>query len=176
MGSKAIGCLPGHILSIYLQNGMKLFSVIAGKLLEKDQENNVEKVKELAKYLEDTVLKDLVLSSDLEVQERASVMHQFLKYVNKHLEKNDDLKATDFEVFFAGELNPVAPKAQKKVPIPEGLDLDAWINEPPPEEESESEESADGEDYNYRDFTKKNNSRDMFGISGGANNYDLSPS
>ena len=157
---------------------MKLFSVIAGKLLEKDQENNVDKVKELAKYLEDTVLKDLVLSSDLEVQERASVMHQFLKYVNKHLEKNDDLKAADFEVFFAGELNPVAPKAQKKVPIPEGLDLDAWINEPPPpeEEESESEESADD------DFTKnKNNnhstSGNMFGISGGAgNNQDLSPS
>ena len=59
--SKAIGCLPGHILSIYLQNGMKLFSVIAGKLLENDQDN-VEKVKELASYLEDKVLKDLVLS------------------------------------------------------------------------------------------------------------------
>merc|ERR1711953_1365670 len=108
-------------------------------------ENNVDKVKELAKYLEDTVLKDLGLSSDLEVQERASVMHQFLKYVNKHLEKNDDLKAADFEVFFAGELNPVAPKAQKKVPVPEGLDLDAWINEPPPsvEEESNSDDDAD---------------------------------
>ena len=175
--SKAIGCLPGHILSIYLQNGMKLFSVIAGNLLEAEDQDSVEKVKELASYLEDKVLKDLVLSSDLEVQERASVMHQFLKYVTKHLEKNDDL-AADFTVFFAGELNPVAPKAQKKVPIPEGLDLDAWINEPPPpEEESESDESA-GEDYNYHDFTKKNNSRDMFGIAGGAaaNNYDLSPS
>ncbi|CDI97079.1 Clathrin coatomer adaptor adaptin N terminal [Echinococcus multilocularis] len=33
--------------------------------------------------------------------------------------------------FFEGELNPVAPKAQRKVPVPEGLDLDAWINEPP---------------------------------------------
>ena len=33
---------------------------------------------------------------------------------------------------FEGELNPVAPKAQRKVPIPDGLDLDAWINEPPP--------------------------------------------
>ena len=40
---------------------MKLFSVIAGKLLEKDQDN-VEKVKELGSYLEDKVLKDLVLS------------------------------------------------------------------------------------------------------------------
>jgi AP-3 complex subunit delta-1 len=40
-------------------------------------------------------------------------------------------------VFFSSELNPVAPKAQKKVPIPDGLDLDAWINEPPSESEGE---------------------------------------
>merc|ERR1712004_388737 len=37
-----------------------------------------------------------------------------------------------------------APKAQKKVPIPEGLDLDAWINEPP--EESEEDEDEDTND------------------------------
>ena len=46
-------------------------------------------------------------------------------------------------MFFAGELNPVAPKAQRKVPVPEGLDLDAWINEPPPEPEDEDEEDSD---------------------------------
>ena len=38
---------------------------------------------------------------------------------------------------FAEELNPVASKAQRKVPVPEGLDLTAWINEPPKEEEDE---------------------------------------
>ena len=32
---------------------------------------------------------------------------------------------------FDGELNPVAAKAQRKVPVPEGLDLDEWINSPP---------------------------------------------
>ncbi len=36
---------------------------------------------------------------------------------------------------FAEELNPVAAKAQRKVPVPEGLDLTAWINEPPREED-----------------------------------------
>ena len=46
----------------------------------------------------------------------------------------------DLPIFFSGELNPVASKAQKKVPIPEGLDLDAWINEPM---QSESESSED---------------------------------
>ena len=61
-------------------------------------------------------------------------MHHFVKYVAKHLEKGDNI-SEDFQLFFADELNPVAPKAQKKVPIPEGLDLDAWINEPPSESE-----------------------------------------
>eukprot|EP01097_Dermamoeba_algensis_P005248 TRINITY_DN3330_c0_g1_i1.p1 TRINITY_DN3330_c0_g1~~TRINITY_DN3330_c0_g1_i1.p1 ORF type:complete len:664 (-),score=215.67 TRINITY_DN3330_c0_g1_i1:114-1967(-) len=39
-------------------------------------------------------------------------------------------------------LNPVAPKAQKKVPVPEGLDLDAQINEIPPEEDSDEEKNS----------------------------------
>ena len=50
-------------------------------------------------------------------------------------------------IFYAGELNPVAAKAQKKVPVPEGLDLEAWINEPP----SESENEADGDDDDESD-------------------------
>lgn len=74
----------------------------------------------------------LACSSDLEVQERASVLLSFLKFVSKHLEKGENL-SEELAIFFDGELNPVAPKAQKKVPVPEGLDLDAWINEPPSE-------------------------------------------
>lgn len=76
-------------------------------------------------------------------------------------DRNDKPPITDeLSALFAGDLNPVAPKAQKKVPIPEGyvhivtyinytilciyhrLDLDTWIN-PPPEE---SESSSDNED------------------------------
>jgi len=53
--------------------------------------------------------------------------------------EEESVKA-ELETFFAGELNPVAPKAQKKVPVPEGLDLDAWINEPEQEEEEEDSE------------------------------------
>lgn len=36
-------------------------------------------------------------------------------------------------LFTAYQLNPVAAVAQSSVPIPEGLDLDAWIVPPPPE-------------------------------------------
>ena len=39
----------------------------------------------------------------------------------------------------------MAPKAQRKVPVPEGLDLDAWINEPPPEPSDEDEHSDSDE-------------------------------
>jgi len=44
-----------------------------------------------------------------------------------------------------GDLNPVAPKAQKKVPIPEGLDLDEWINDPPSDDEPTPQQSAPNE-------------------------------
>ena len=88
-------------------------------------------VLQLAKTVEEKMTQ-LASSSDLEVQERASVLLSFIKYVSKHLEKGENL-SEELAVFFDGELNPVAPKAQKKVPVPDGLDLDAWINEPPSE-------------------------------------------
>lgn len=55
-----------------------------------------------------------------------------LKQINPNIGK-------DIASLFAEPLNPVAPKAQKKVPIPEGLDLDSWINEPEPEEDENGE-------------------------------------
>ncbi|CAB4059976.1 AP3D [Lepeophtheirus salmonis] len=82
--------------------------------------------------------------SDLEVQERASVVTQFVRYALKHLEKNESL-LEELSIFTQGDLNPVAPKAQKKVPIPEGLDLDEWINEPL-EDDSKSSSSLSSSD------------------------------
>ena len=78
-----------------LFTGIKLFSFIAEKWLKDDK---IEEVKSLAKYLEEDVLKDFVASSDLEVQERASVLHHFVKYVAKHLEKGRDIYFPLFEV------------------------------------------------------------------------------
>ncbi len=46
-----------------------------------------------------------------------------IKYVQRQMEKDGGKVAEDLKVLFAGELNPVAPKAQKKVPVPEGYGL-----------------------------------------------------
>ena len=46
-------------------------------------------------------------------------------------------------LFSAYELGPVAAHAQASVPVPEGLDLNAWIVPPPAEEVAKETEEAD---------------------------------
>jgi AP-3 complex subunit delta-1 len=49
----------------------------------------------------------------------------------------------DLKSLFSGDLLPVAgSKAQRKVQLPDNLNLDEWINEPPSESSSESEEDS----------------------------------
>lgn len=50
---------------------------------------------------------------------QASCILQLVKHVQK-LQAKDMPVAEEVSALFAGELNPVAPKAQKKVPVPEG--------------------------------------------------------
>ena len=50
---------------------------------------------------------------------QACCIIQLMKYIVKLQEKGASV-ATELKSLFAGELNPVAPKAQKKVPVPEG--------------------------------------------------------
>uniref|UniRef100_H3DDE2 AP-3 complex subunit delta-1 n=1 Tax=Tetraodon nigroviridis TaxID=99883 RepID=H3DDE2_TETNG len=130
-----VATLPGHIQAVYVQNAAKLFATVL-----KSQEGNTESAaaQETSQLMIDR-LPLFVQSANLEVQERASCILQLVKYIQK-LQQKDVEVAEEVGALFAGELNPVAPKAQKKVPVPEGLDLDAWINEPPSESESEDEQ------------------------------------
>uniref|UniRef100_I3J1Y1 AP-3 complex subunit delta-1 n=1 Tax=Oreochromis niloticus TaxID=8128 RepID=I3J1Y1_ORENI len=130
-----VATLPGHIQAVYVQNAAKLFATIL-----KNQEGNTDSTaaQETSQLMIDR-LPLFVQSANLEVQERASCILQLVKYIQK-LQQKDVEVAEEVSALFAGELNPVAPKAQKKVPVPEGLDLDAWINEPPSESESEDEQ------------------------------------
>uniref|UniRef100_A0A3Q2NV63 AP-3 complex subunit delta-1 n=1 Tax=Fundulus heteroclitus TaxID=8078 RepID=A0A3Q2NV63_FUNHE len=130
-----VATLPGHIQAVYVQNAAKLFATVL-----KGQEGDADgtAAQEATQLMIDR-LPLFVQSANLEVQERASCILQLVKYIQKLQQKDVDV-AEEVSALFAGELNPVAPKAQKKVPVPEGLDLDAWINEPPSESESEDEQ------------------------------------
>uniref|UniRef100_A0AAY4E6T5 AP-3 complex subunit delta-1 n=1 Tax=Denticeps clupeoides TaxID=299321 RepID=A0AAY4E6T5_9TELE len=129
-----VATLPGHIQAVYVQNAAKLFATVLRK-----QEGTTDSLaaQETSQLLIDR-LPLFVQSANLEVQERASCILQLVKYIQKLQQKEVEV-AEEVTALFAGELNPVAPKAQKKVPVPDGLDLDAWINEPPSESESEDE-------------------------------------
>lgn len=118
-------------------------------------------------------LQDFNSSSDIEVQERANsacILIEMLRaQFNGITACNNNVNFIETEtvamtqqrhttiptlaieiiqemaLLFAGELIPVAPKAQRKVPLPDGLDLDEWIN-PPPEEDSSSSSNDEKEE------------------------------
>lgn len=73
-------------------------------------------------------------------------------------------------LLFAGDLNPVAPKAQRKVQLPDGLDLDAWINAPP--EESDSDDGSADENSNEHLFVSAS---DRNGADGGGRHQQQQP-
>ncbi|KAK9500755.1 hypothetical protein O3M35_001955 [Rhynocoris fuscipes] len=139
--------LPSHIQAIYVHNILKVFS----KILETSEVDESIKICE-------TVIERLpvfVSSGDLEVQERACSALELVKLVKQNLENGEVGIVSAVAALFAGEMNPVAPKAQKKVQVPPGLDLDEWINEPP-----SSSSSSDDED-----IVGPNKLSDIFNVS-----------
>ncbi|XP_064555631.1 AP-3 complex subunit delta [Drosophila montana] len=146
--------LPGHIQGVYVQNVIKLFARLATSCLELQDMPGIVR-------LCDHVLEKLQHfngSNDIEVQERANSACMLIEMLRKQLTAavGDDEEATtgsipsmaieivqEMALLFAGDLIPVAPKAQRKVPLPDGLDLDEWINAPPPEDASSSSSEHD---------------------------------
>ncbi|XP_068728186.1 AP-3 complex subunit delta-1-like [Montipora capricornis] len=127
--------LPGHIQAVYVQNIAKLYSKLL--LSSQGEEEDTDNTSVCEMLIEKLPI--FVQSADLEVQERASCVLQLIKYVIKLQGKGVDC-SEEVTSLFRGELNPVAAKAQKKVQVPEGLDLDKWINNPPSESSEEEEE------------------------------------
>ena len=141
----SVKLLPGHVQAVFVHNVLKVFATI------KDQ----DELRTLGRLLIEK-LPTFTHSTHLEVQERACTVLEILKIVEEHdfsPEIVDEVVA-----LFEGELNPVAPKAQRKVPVPEDLDLDTWINDPL------SDDEPDKQDFS---FIPKVGGRDDFGFGGG---------
>ena len=135
--------LPGHIQAIYVQNVLKLYARI---LLAAEEDDDQQTIREANALMMDRVPL-FIQSADLEVQERVSnspillcvpvhvyevgLYYRFvfifqaccvlnlMKYIQKLQDKGTKC-GPEVQALFAGDLNPVAPKAQKKVPVPEG--------------------------------------------------------
>ncbi|KAJ8921177.1 hypothetical protein NQ315_013649 [Exocentrus adspersus] len=151
--------LPQHIESVFIHNIIKIFAHVMEKYELNQQYEEILRLCDLIT----NKMSESIKSGELEVQERAStsliivniVQEEILAKRNmvatKIMDVDDsvelkpttvdpkDTVASELLTLFTGELNPVAPKAQKKVPVPEGLDLDAWISEPLEESDSDSE-------------------------------------
>ncbi|KAF7271017.1 adaptor-related protein complex 3, delta 1 subunit-like garnet [Rhynchophorus ferrugineus] len=141
--------LPQHIESVFIHNIIKLFAHI---MQSYELAGRYDDILQLCDEILDK-MNESIKSAELEVQERASTSLIIINIVKEEIaSKNNsklmddvsenqpnELVATEILSLFSGELNPVAPKAQKKVPVPKGLDLDAWINEPIESSDSESE-------------------------------------
>ncbi|KAI8984777.1 adaptin N terminal region-domain-containing protein [Mycotypha africana] len=165
--------LPSHVQIIYVQSIIKIYAYWSSQLVEQWHE---ELEKEFVKVTQKMVGKMdgfLNRGENLEVQERASnVKEIFLLVLEAVQTKKDEqvLNQTEThepptlllglsDLFFMYELNPVAPKAQSKVPIPQDLDLDSRINEPLPDliddlfDESSDEQVEDG--FKHKRSTSK---------------------
>jgi len=150
----AIANLPAHIQAVYMQSVVKIFGAMVSdgsaapavqSLLDPTEVTTTatrgvdqNKVQAAVKTLQ-ARLPMFTQSSHLEVQERACFALELLNIYN---ETNGAIAAEILRLF-SEPLNPVAPKAWRKVPVPEGLNLDEWINEPPAPVHEKLDEGGD---------------------------------
>lgn len=123
------------VMCAYLQAIPKvLTSIVLHKLLEWSSEHKTMMSLLVARVIH--FLEPLAMHPSLEVQERSVELLELMRVasqaITSHSLENDRgpllLTRAMPQLFNGFELNPVAPTAQRKVPLPNGLDLGAPIN------------------------------------------------
>ncbi|KAF4604673.1 AP-3 complex subunit delta [Pleurotus pulmonarius] len=146
--------LTPDIIAVYLHAAVKVFGYWAAELAQRWSwaNDDLPDVKEIVESMV-VGMKEFVTSPHIEVQERAANAIQLFNFIQADLgaypskvndlsgEQSGESMFTDEPNFpkslfllnplFSSELNPVAVNAQASVPVPAGLDLDAWIVPPP---------------------------------------------
>ncbi|KAF5383966.1 hypothetical protein D9757_006977 [Collybiopsis confluens] len=149
--------LSPDIIAVYIQAATKVFGFWAAEVAQRWTDDDLRQVKDVVQMVIEHI-SPFVGSPHIEVQERAAntlqlfnfIQADFSAYRPRAAENAFDESTysfansnTDNEPYFPKslfliqplfseyELNPVAQHAQEAVPIPEGLDLDAWIVPPP---------------------------------------------
>lgn len=133
--------LPPDILAVYIQSIPKIYASLTGS----ESVPWTPARKSTVTLLTSRViafLAPLAISPNLEVQERSveflelfrlaaeAIAAQPASLLDAEEEYDPPLLLTQAipAMFLGMELNPVAPRAQRKVPLPDGLDLDEAIN------------------------------------------------
>jgi hypothetical protein len=132
--------LPPRTQAVFVQAIMKVYAFAASQKDLKSSQNKPHS--ERLQEMRDLIRKNFDvfrMSSDIEVQERASCCLRLLQLHEELLESGMDI-GSELRALVDEELLPVAPDAASKVPIPEGLKLDEWIYEPfEPSKDSDDE-------------------------------------
>ncbi|KAJ6469611.1 Adaptor protein complex AP-3 delta subunit [Mycena vitilis] len=162
-----IATLLPEIIAVYIQATSKIFGYWAAEIAQRWDDDDLPEVKSMVDLILGRV-REFVSNSDVEVQERAANTLQLFTFIKADLDAyrpkpvdNPFAEASSsFDPMSSGEprfpkslyllqplhgvyeLNPVALAAQVSVPIPDGLDLDAWIVPPPPEPVQEVDAEA----------------------------------
>lgn len=140
-----------------MQNALKIFAFVVAAaynvlpIAESEDEEEPESFEDIttetieqANTLLTQALTVFTQSVHLEVQERACFALEILKlYGTLRVSSSSEEVAAELAALFDGTLNPVAKGAQRKVVVPEGLDLDSQINAPDEEDENPFEEEED---------------------------------
>jgi len=162
MVATRVSQMPARIQATFMQNTLKFFAkMVAGEAAlkeeeeeedeedEEEEEEEPEKIEpctpEVLKEAAQMLLNKLPLfthSTHVEVQERACIALQLAKLYISCSEKGVDIGAQLFALFDE-PLLPVSKAAQRKVPIPAGLDLDTPFFEEPEEPEEADEFDVD---------------------------------
>jgi AP-3 complex subunit delta len=139
--SSDIQAFPTYLQSSFIQTIMKIYAASAVSSKPSMMEGTNSDLKSLSGMRDEirTGIDEFLKSSDVEVQERATTCAKLLQIHEEFLENGIDIGA-QIKSLFSEELNPVAPGSQKKVQLPEGLDLDVWINNSSEFDDSDVEE------------------------------------
>ena len=144
-----VAVLPGHIQAVNIQNSIKVLSFIVNHSQNPDEYKNALDIMK-------SRLPIFTKSGDLETQERACFALELVNLLDK---LGGQTLGREIAELFAEPLNPVAEKAQRKVPLPPGLDLDQQINTPPPSDSESEDEFATSAptDWNISTLEPKTN-------------------
>lgn len=160
--------LPGHIQAVFVQNSNKLFVHLMEKSIDDNNIDGVTaivdamdqklpiflssgdiEVQERASstltiihLIKSMLGNDLATSSEL----NQDLLNDTGDHVESVIQPTSSLPSglsnlvKELKALFEGDLIPVAPKAQRKVQLPDGLDLDEWINGPLSDSSSSDED------------------------------------